>query len=238
MIATALVVSPSVGFAEQPVFVMMPRWANGWGVQAQHEYQSFDDEAGHLLHLEGVYTWRRWIRLTYKIPWVIAAESAGTQTQSGLGTPVLALPLKKYFNRDGASGAWSLTPQVFLPISSSEFGRKDHWAGLSLSYAKETYRTATDLGFAGHLGAEGYPFEWHLHGGLGGKFYVSDTFWILRLRSDLRLNHEGEYSLRVEPVVYARLSDRWHAQMSWKVSVLSQGFDEGHWVRSGFGMVF
>ena len=58
---------------------MMPRWDNGWGVQMINEYRHENDlllgdriaysgfsEDVHLLHFQGVYTWDRSIRLTYK----------------------------------------------------------------------------------------------------------------------------------------------------------------------------
>ena len=73
--------------ADQPIFNEMPRWNGGWGVQGIYEYRHNPDlldgdsvvssdlsESVHLFHLEGVYTWKRWIRLTAKVPYVIHAE--------------------------------------------------------------------------------------------------------------------------------------------------------------------
>ena len=57
--------------AEQPIFDEMPRWSGGWGFQILQEYRmerEFLDgtrtigdelpEAIHILHIQGVYTWK------------------------------------------------------------------------------------------------------------------------------------------------------------------------------------
>ena len=67
---------PAVGSAEQPVFGMMPRWASGWGVQSLYELSVSDETRYHALHVEGVYTWERWIRVTYKVPFIIDGQIA------------------------------------------------------------------------------------------------------------------------------------------------------------------
>ena len=69
--------------ADEPIMNMMPRWAGGWGYQFVEEYRRESDlllgdrkaypgftEDVHLLHLQGVYTWDRSIRLTAKLPYV------------------------------------------------------------------------------------------------------------------------------------------------------------------------
>jgi hypothetical protein len=231
----------ATSLAEQPVFDMMPRWDNGWGMQLEHEYESHSDAVGHLLHLEGVYTWRRWIRVTYKIPWVLTEQSLtdpALPPDSGIGTPVLALPLKKYFNKDGRSGSWSLTPHVFLPVSTTLLGRKDEYGGLSVGYSQETYRTTVGVSVAGHVRHEALMPEWHLNLAGGGKFYGWDSVGNFRLKVDARYRANGDHALRLGPIAYWRLSDRWHVQASWKRSLVAQGFDDGDWIRSGIGMVF
>jgi hypothetical protein len=234
-----LYAAPSI--AEQPVFNMMPRWNNGWGVQLEHEFQKLTEAEGHLLHLEGVYTWQRWIRVTYKIPWVLHAQSLtdpNAPAESGIGTPVLSLPLKKYFNKDGRSGAWGLTPHVYLPLSDTLLGRDDERIGLSFGYAQETYRTAFDISCSGHTRQGNLPTEWHFNLAAGGKFYPFGSIGNFRIKVGYRYRTNDEYSLRAGPVAYWRLSDRWHAQASWKRSLLGHGFDTGDWFRSGLGMVF
>ena len=89
--------------AEQPIFGEMPRWAGGWGVQTQHEARRDGDQDSQWLHVDGVYTWARWIRVTAKVPFRLDEDP-------GLGTPTLALPLKRYFTLDGRSGSWTIAP--------------------------------------------------------------------------------------------------------------------------------
>ncbi|MDE0883264.1 MAG: hypothetical protein OSB21_11760 [Myxococcota bacterium] len=224
-----------MSLAEQPIFNMMPRWDNGWGVQFEHEVEDSSGERMHLLHVEGVYTWQRWIRLTYKVPWLLS--------ESALGNPVLALPLKKYFNNDGRSGSFSLTPEVSLPLSEVTL----KLAGLSLGYSQETYRTTVDVSLAAHLQRKGLtftravdelPLEWQLNFAAGGKYYPFDSVGNLRLSADFRYRPGGDYALRAGPVAYWRINDRWHVQASWKRTLAAQGFDSGNWIRSGLAVVF
>ena len=163
----------------------MPRWDNGWGVQLEHEHQNSSRASGHLLHLEGVYTWRKWIRLTYKIPWVVTAQSledTAAPAQSGLGTPVLALPLKYYFNKDGRSGSWSLTPHVYLPVSTVLLGQENVYGGLSVSYSQETYGTALDIALGTHLRHQDLMPELHLNLAGGGKFHILNSVGNVKIR--------------------------------------------------------
>ena len=105
--------------ADDPIMNMMPRWSGGWGYQVHYEYINETDllmgskkvypgfsEEINVMHLEGVYTWKKEIRITAKLPYVLDAErempdgSGGKliQKDSGWGDLNLALPLKKYFN--------------------------------------------------------------------------------------------------------------------------------------------
>ena len=94
---------------------MMPRWDGGYGFQILFEDINREElmngdrvvdsnkfESVELLHLQGVYTWDKSIRFTFKIPYVLAAERINLdnerQIDSGLGDIKLALPLKRYFN--------------------------------------------------------------------------------------------------------------------------------------------
>mgnify|MGYP000897789518 CR=1 FL=1 len=82
--------------ADQPIMNMMPRWDGGYGFQVRTEHIHRDDlkqgsdvvasgftEDITKLHLEGVYTWDRSIRLTFKLPYVIVrtSRSAGCSEQ-------------------------------------------------------------------------------------------------------------------------------------------------------------
>ena len=114
--------------ADDPVMNMMPRWSGGWGFQVHYEYINETDlligsrklfeglsEEVNIMHLEGVYTWKKEIRIIAKLPYVLGAErelpdSSGgklIQKDSGWGDLNLSLPLKKYFNLDGKSGSWT-----------------------------------------------------------------------------------------------------------------------------------
>ena len=82
-------------FAAEPILNMMPRGDHGWGLQFVEEYRHEGDlllgsekaysgftEDVHLLHLQGVYTWDRSIRLTAKLPYVVDARR---EIPNGLG---------------------------------------------------------------------------------------------------------------------------------------------------------
>ena len=80
---TSLPVSPS--FAHQPVMDMAPRWQKGFGGQVRYETYSSDkvlegskkidnplgrENFVHKTWLEGVYTFKREVRVTLKVPFV------------------------------------------------------------------------------------------------------------------------------------------------------------------------
>lgn len=106
--------------AHQPVMDMAPRWDGGYGIQTRAE--RFDGQT--TTWVEGVYTWDRSIRATFKLPYY----------DGQLGDLILGLPLKKYINNGAMTANWSVTPSVQLP--SGEDGSWD--TGLSLSYSSET----------------------------------------------------------------------------------------------------
>lgn len=110
----------SSALAHQPVMDMAPRWDGGYGFQTRFEH--FDDQ--NTVWLEGVYTWDKSIRATFKLPY----------TDGGVGDLILGLPLKKYDNNGAKTGNWSLTPSVQIPTSGD--GEWD--GGLSVSYSTET----------------------------------------------------------------------------------------------------
>ena len=234
----SLWLAPTVASAEQPVFGMMPRWANGWGVQSLYELNVSDDVRYHALHIEGVYTWARWIRVTYKVPLVLESQISGTQkSERGVGVPLIALPLKKYFNRDGLSGSWSLTPRISLPVATTMVGQNDEYGGVGVSYAHETYVDAVDLGSAIHVAVDG-AIEAHGVTSYGRKVHFSDTFGIGRLRLDGKWRTTGAAEIRLGGVVYARISDRVHVQATLMRSVWTEQTAPSLSVRGGVGFVF
>ena len=79
--------------ADQPIMNMMPRWNGGYGMQTLLENIDKQDlklgdsvhtkglsEQIQTLHLQGVYTWTRAVRMTFKVPYTLAArkESRGS----------------------------------------------------------------------------------------------------------------------------------------------------------------
>ena len=112
----------SQGRAHQPVMDMVPRWAGGYGIQTRVE--RFDSQT--TTWVEGVYTFDRSIRATFKLPY----------RDHELGDLILGLPLKKYKNDGPKTSNWSLTPSVQVPT-----GEPCEWdLGLSVSYSSESPR--------------------------------------------------------------------------------------------------
>lgn len=120
LFTTLAVIASAGAFAHQPIMDMAPRWSGGYGLQTRFEH--FDDET--VTWLEGVYTWDRSVRATFKLPY-----------QDGeIGDLILGVPLKKYSNDGAKTSNWSVTPSVQLPT-----GDDGEWdTGLSLSYSSET----------------------------------------------------------------------------------------------------
>ena len=154
-----ILVLMGIGWAHQPVMDMAPRWAGGWGFQFRFETLGSDkllngeaSEAG-LSHyrkttwFEGVYTWKRSIRATFKLPYhqieskyQLFDYGDPMVRGSGLGDLILALPLKKYFNLKRSTGNWGLTPQVRLKTGDdTDVIKSKGGYGLSLSYSAENF---------------------------------------------------------------------------------------------------
>jgi hypothetical protein len=156
----AAVALPHSIWAHQPVMDMAPRWSGGWGLQLRQvwygsdEYLAGSREQVNPLGLEryalqtwleGVYTFDRSRRVTFKMPYLDKERTtlAGRQKTSGWGDLVLAAPLKKYRNRERYTDNFGFTPQIRLPTGSTSGsypasdGSLDF--GLSLSYSGEGY---------------------------------------------------------------------------------------------------
>jgi len=71
-----IIACASVAQADQPVMSKMPRWSEGYGFQFVQEYRHKSDlllgsekvgkgltENVHILNIEGVYTWERWMAI-------------------------------------------------------------------------------------------------------------------------------------------------------------------------------
>lgn len=158
--------------AHQPVADMAPRWEDGYGFQIRSQHYGSDKlldgdaELANPLGLqrfvdkiwfEGVYTFERSIRATFKLPYVDQRRTKNMngigvrQSNQGLGDLVLGLPLKHYRNKKAFTDNFSLTPSIRLPTGSSsgDFPISDGSVdiGLSVSYSSESpkYYTLIDL---------------------------------------------------------------------------------------------
>ncbi len=153
---------PVTGRAHQPVMDMAPRWQGGWGVQVRNEHRFSDELLSGKSDLsnpqgrerrvntvwpEGVYTFKREIRLTAKIPWVaqsrvsVLSGSPVKQTGRGIGDSILGLQLKHYFNREASTGNFGLTPSIRIPTGSTSdaypVGDGSWDVGVSTSFSVE-----------------------------------------------------------------------------------------------------
>ena len=151
---------------------MAPRWSEGFGFQVRYENFGSDDlmdgdsEISNplglkryvkTLWLEGVYTFDRSIRATFKLPYIDQSRTnniAGVgvrQSNSGIGDLVIGLPLKHYRNKRAFTDNFSITPSIRVPTGSSsgDFPISDGSVdlGLSFSYSSESpkYYTLIDL---------------------------------------------------------------------------------------------
>ncbi len=153
---------PTTGRAHQPVMDMAPRWEGGWGFQVRNQYRSSDkllsgdsnvsnpqgrERTVNTTWLEGVYTFKRGLRLTGKIPWEqqnrvsIVNGAPVKQSGSGIGDSILGLQLKHYYNREGSTGNFGLTPSIRIPTGSTSddlpVGDGSWDAGVSASFSAE-----------------------------------------------------------------------------------------------------
>lgn len=256
----------SVSRADQPIMNMMPRWDGGYGIQVLAESIHRSDlkqgkdvvASGHRedirqLHLQGVYTWDRAIRLTFKLPYVTDARrevpgGSGTKTierDSGWGDLTLALPLKNYFNLAQRTGNWSLTPQVRIPLEKKEPGysvAKRVWgSGLSLGYETETYHWFFATSATGWVFESPEPAEWSASIDLGWN--ACDDLQVL-WESDFKWNDENAFTLAAGPALYWRYNDRVHTRLEWKHDFVSHvnrdraKYGNGDRLSLGIGFVY
>ncbi len=235
-----LLFSLLVLLGDEPVMNMMPRWDNGWGLQLIDEYRHEKDlllddrtaysgftEDVHLLHFQGVYTWDRSIRLTYKLPYVLDARrempdgrgGKRVEHDNGIGDATLALPLKKYFNLDGRSGSWMFKPMLRIPLAGNddyEIYDNEWGGGLGLGYEFEMSRFA----FTGSVGFWAFdgedPSEIHLTLDLGYKIEPFGTNSTLYWETDFHYEDDGSETLLSGPAIYWNFNDITHMRLEWK----------------------
>ena len=266
IVLTCLFCWPLAGWADQPIFDEMPRWSHGWGFQVVQEYRMERDlledgevigeglgEESHIVHLQGVYTWKKWIRATVKLPYVIHAEqeiiSAGgttsTETDRGFGDAVIALPLKSYFNLDGRSGSWTLAPQVAVPLRSPDgysFYPHEWGSALTAGYETETYRFHVGGSLSGWLYPGDKPSEVIAALSVGVNLSGFGSAGHLKAKSRLTTAIDGTLRWSVGPTLYWRINDTVHTQFQWKHDVVDRpqkrDHGNGEQVTAGIGFVF
>lgn len=220
--------------ADQPIFNEMPRWDNGWGFQFIHEYRTEDDlllgdtvigpgfsEDVHILHLEGVYTWDKSIRVTFKLPYVLDATrdllaedgSKIEQHDEGIGDLTIALPLKRYFNLDQRSGSWTLAPQLRIPLAGDddyEVYDGEWGGGLSLGFETETYRYIFAMGAAAWFFSGDEPFEASASIDIGLNLHGFGSSGHIKLESDIHFEDDGSLTFSSGPAFYWKFTDTVH----------------------------
>lgn len=267
LMAGAALCHPLVTHADQPIMNMMPRWDGGWGLQLLHQWTQRDDlmtsddvihpgfrEEIEQLSLEGVYTWDRSVRVTFKLPYVVDAwrEVPGNQNQkvlqrdAGIGDLTLALPLKRYFNLDGRSGSWTLAPQLRIPLKDRGRDDYDVWdrtwgGGLSFGYETETYDWYIGTGVSLWAFEDSEPFEAGASLDLGWNFRDNAAlFW----ENDIKWEDDGTLFYAAGPALYWRFTTEIHGRIEWKHDFHSQvGDDEldhgnGDTFKVGIGFVY
>jgi len=228
--------------AHQPVMDMAPRWQKGYGGQVRVEARYSDkvlsgdnkaenpfgrDRRVQKTWVEGVYTLRREVRLTFKLPFVYQTRTAVKngivvkQKGSGVGDLILGVPLKYYNNFKGGTYNIGFTPSVRLPtgITSGDFppGDGSTDVGFSLSYSLETAKfyhfydlfywvnndgisgidQGDELGFDGNIGI--HPF--HNNETDSGMFIMLDASVRHELGGVDRAGDTGGTRLSLGPVI-------------------------------------
>jgi hypothetical protein len=162
---------------------MAPRWQDGWGMQIRQEFHYSDnlldgsqdianpigrEQRRETTWLEGIYTFKREVRATIKVPWVerervssIGGRAVRTEG-SGLGDVVLGLPLKKYWNLSEWTANVGITPSLRIPTGSTSedapTGDGSWDFGLSTSFSAESaslYLLADVFWWANTRGSQG-----------------------------------------------------------------------------------
>ncbi|MGB0293125.1 MAG: hypothetical protein ACPGIA_11170 [Luteolibacter sp.] len=266
MLVVLSLAAATVARADQPIMNMMPRWSGGWGFQFIEEYRYNselllgDDEVGdglseevHILNLEAVYTWQRWIRLTAKMPYILHAErevpdgGGGVEKQkdNGLGDLTLALPLKQYFNLDGRSGSWTAAPQLRVPLAGDddyEIGDNEWGGGLFLGYETETADWFIGTGVSAWVFDGDEPFEMGASLDFGRNVFAFGSSGQITWETDYKWEDDGSTRLKSGPAIYWKFTDTVHGRLEWKHDfydyrgVLDHG--NGDTVKVGIGFVF
>ena len=256
--------------AAQPVMSEVPRWDNGYGYQVFQSRRSSDtlmqgdrelanpnglSYGKNTTNIDGVYTWRKWIRVTLKIPIVDQTRSVlddqgnvVTQTSKGLDDVTLALPLKYYMNRPGNSGHIGFTPQVrFGGDDSGPYQISDGSTDFGASLGWEYESSSLVLGIGSTYwfeSAAGKQNDWSLHGVIGWNFHDRGS---LRWETDYKKDPNKYLSVITGPTLAWNFNDVVLARIEYRKEVDAEtyfpasdglGLTRGDVFRIGVGMVF
>jgi len=173
-----ILVWPTLGYAHQPVMDMAPRWDGGYGFQFRYDYVDKDrlmsgsSKVSNPSNLrshtstwwyEGVYSFKREHRLTFKMPVVYrnALLTAGSSPLSagGPGDLILGFQNKLYFNEKGITGNVGITPSIRIPTGETganlPIGRGTVDFALSLAGSIESFKFYSLLDFYTWIHTEG-----------------------------------------------------------------------------------
>ena len=265
-LSLALLCAQFRAHANEPIMNMMPRWSGGWGYEFHYEYRTEDDllmgsealykdftEEVEVLHIEGVYTWKKEIRITAKLPIVLNAErempdgSGGKiiQKDSGAGDLRLALPLKKYFNLDGRSGSWTFKPMLRIPLSDKDeydFYYKEFGTGLGAGYETETSNYYFGIGTGWWLFHGDRPAELRSSIDFGYNFETESSNGSIFWETDFHFEDDESKTLSTGPAFYFNHNDTIHSRIEWKFDAFDhQGIldhGNGDMFKVGIGWVF
>ncbi|WP_229381107.1 hypothetical protein [Shewanella psychropiezotolerans] len=136
LLTLTLIFTSQPALAHQPVMDMAPRWEDGWGFQLRWQDISSDvlldgtskmaNEAKcsrsiNTLWLEGIYTFKREVRLSFKLPYIKQSRTVIKdigpvhESGSGIGDLIIGLPLKRYKNKANSTGNIAITPASACP---------------------------------------------------------------------------------------------------------------------------
>ena len=243
----------------------VPRWDGGYGIQVFQEFRWSDDlmrgstnlpNPGNLryekwiTHIEGVYTWRKWIRVTAKLPFVsqerrILGENGMVRTQrnTGFDDVRVALPLRYYINKPRYSGHIGLVPQIrsggeddgVYPISD---GSTDY--GMSATFERETagIKVSGDMTYWWEQDSK-QGDDWSIDIAIGWNFHDRGSInWETEYEED-----PGDYEwLGGGPTLFWNFNDVLMARIEYKIALKERtdgiGLSRGNSFRIGLGAVF
>ena len=220
--------------------------SGGWGFQFTEEYRHERDllegsrkaypgfrEDVHIMHLEGVYTWDKSIRLTAKLPYVLDARrempdglgGKRTEYDNGIGDLTLALPLKKYFNLDGRSGSWEIKPLLRVPLSGDdeyEVYDKEWGEGIGFGYSTDTSKWHFNANTSAWLNHDNQPFETFSNIDIGRHIVMENSNGTLLWETDFHFQDDGTRTLSAGPALYWNFNDTTHLRIEWKHDFLDR----------------